>query len=348
MASRSEPAGLAGRAHPPGRSVAIGMHLDVSDGVARLTDGAGALWVEAAASDVRRDMPLGRLARKATFPDGTTFETPDADGFDAAFGQTDAHRLHAMERFGPWLIAVGIACLLGVFMIWRYALPAMVAAAVWGTPDVMLRQMDAGTITTLDRILLDDSALSRPEQADVAALHAAILERVDPGDLPATTLLFRSSGLGPNAFALPGGTVVVTDDLARMLADDPDAMAGVLAHELTHVTERHGLTALYRSLSLYIVIGLLAGDTGAVLDEVLLEGNVLLSLAGSRAAEREADDGAVRLMQDAGFDPEGLARFFDRIGEIAGDGNSWASTHPGSAERAETIRSQARGAEDGG
>nr|WP_275296976.1 M48 family metallopeptidase [Jannaschia sp. Os4] len=138
--------------------------------------------------------------------------------------------------------------------------------------------------------------------------------------------------------ALPGGTVIVTDELVRMLDDDADALAGVLAHEVAHVRERHGLHGLYRAVGLSVMVAVMAGETGPLLEEALLEGNVLLALAGTRAAEREADAGAVATIRAMGRDPEGLARFFDDMAARFGDGGGWSSTHPGSAERSATIR----------
>ncbi|CTQ49400.1 M48 family metallopeptidase [Jannaschia donghaensis] len=336
---------VAGRASPPGRSVSVPVTLSVDEGgMVHLRDVNDEIWRSAPVDDLRIDQPLARLDRKVTFPDGVLFQTPDHVGLDAALGRTRGHTLHGAEAFRPRLIAAIAATIVGIGLIWRFALPVLVAFAVWLTPDPMLRQMDAGTLLTLDRLLLNPSSLPAGRQAEIADMHAALLEQVDPRDVPSTTLLFRDAGkqVGPNAFALPGGTVVVTDELARLLQDDPDELAGVLAHEISHVTEDHGLKALYRSIALYVVVSLMAGDTGPILDEILLEGNVLLSLRGSRDAEREADARAIPILQGAGYNPEGLARFFDRLETMMGDGGGWASTHPGSGERAARIRNLAR------
>ncbi|MEM8851822.1 MAG: M48 family metallopeptidase [Pseudomonadota bacterium] len=342
VAPRSDDDLMPGRAYPPGRSVALDLHLRVRGRTVELVDAAGEVWRHVARTDLSVDAPLGRLDRKVTFPDGTVFETSAAEAFDRALGPHKAAMLHKAEAFHPRLIAVILASLLGAFAIWRLALPVLVAVAVWLTPDGLRRQIDTGQMAVMDRLLLDPTTLSEARQAEIAAIYADLADAVPEGDLPSRTLLFRASGIGPNAFALPGGTIVVIDDLARMLEDDPDAMAGVLAHELTHVTEQHGLRALYRALAIAVLVALVVGDTGPILEEAVLEGNILLALAGSRAAELEADAGGVALMQLAGYDPEGLARFFDRLSLFMGDGGGWMSTHPGSGDRAQAIRDLAR------
>ena len=153
------------------------------------------------------------------------------------------------------------------------------------------------------------------------------------------TLVFRSMPkVGPNAFALPGGTVVVTDQLVRSFPET-DVIAGVLGHEIAHVAEAHGLRQVYRSLGTYLLVALIVGDVGPILEDMLLEGGLLLSLSHSREHEREADRIGVMLAARAGYDPAAVARFFERMaaGKPA-SGPSWLSTHPATGERVLEIR----------
>jgi predicted Zn-dependent protease len=136
---------------------------------------------------------------------------------------------------------------------------------------------------------------------------------------------------------LPGGTVVITDQLVRAFKGD-DVVAGVLAHELGHVTGDHGLRQLYRSLGVFVLISLLAGDTGPILEDLLLEGGVLLSLSHSRDHERAADSFGLSLASDAGFEPSGLLKFFESLPDAEETRSGWMSTHPASGERTQAIR----------
>ena len=142
--------------------------------------------------------------------------------------------------------------------------------------------------------------------------------------------------VGTNAFALPGGTMVMTDELIREFPNE-DIIAGIIGHELGHVVEKHGLRRLYRSLGSYVLIALLAGDTGPMLKEILLEGNALLSLVYSRAQESAADGFGLTLSHRAGFDPAGLKVFFEKLGTEINDQVHWISTHPSHANRIEAI-----------
>ena len=146
-----------------------------------------------------------------------------------------------------------------------------------------------------------------------------------------------------NAFALPGGYVVLTHGLIRA-AESPEEVAGVLAHELGHVAHDHVTEAIYRTTAISMLVSLLVGDVtfgvaGAV-TEIAINGR------HSREAERAADRYAVELLNASGIDGGGLARFFERIAERAGGEDHPVfrilSTHPPTGERAEAVRAGAR------
>ena len=144
-----------------------------------------------------------------------------------------------------------------------------------------------------------------------------------------------------NAIALPGGQVLLFDGLVQQ-AESPEELAGVLAHEVGHVRERHVMTALLRQFGLSV---LLAGA-----DSGLTNGAVgLASMGYSRDAEREADDYARARMAQSDISPLGAASFFERMAkEHGGEDNSpallgWIASHPSSNERAKAYRDAAAG-----
>ncbi len=303
-----------------------------------ILDREGVVLGGAPLSQIEVDWPIGRQPRKLTLPDGTVFETDDHDAIGQIVGESNSTKLHRLEQFHPRLIAFVLACMVGVWVIYRYGLDILVAFAIWLTPPVLVAQIDKGTMATIDFQMAEASRLDANEQARVEDIFATLLPHIE--DVPDGTnfqLLFRDMpGMGPNAFALPGGTVVMTDAFIRDFPDE-DVLASVLGHEIGHVVERHGMRQLYRSLTVYILIALMAGDTGPFLEEILLEGNVLLSLSFSRAHERAADEFGVKLADRAGYDPAGLKIFFDEISKKFGEPPRWLSTHPGSKERAADI-----------
>ena len=134
-----------------------------------------------------------------------------------------------------------------------------------------------------------------------------------------------------NAFALPGGDIVVHRGLLRATRS-ADELAGVLAHEIQHVKLRHSLKGMIRSAGLGIVLSALMGDPGATLSGQAADR--LLTLKFSRDAEREADDRGFALLVERGIEPKGMVDFFATLAKQQdGAPPALLSTHPASAER---------------
>ena len=329
---------ISGRAFPAGSSRRLDAEIRICGLYAVLVDGGGAEIARGAVPDLNLQAPVGSAPRRLTFSDGTLFETEDFAGIAAIEGDRPGNRLHRAEAFRPHLVLIAAICLFGVWLLWRFALPVLVTLAIWMTPDAVITAIDRSTLKTIDFAMAEPTALSKAERDDASEVFDRLL-----AELPERMrrefrfgLEFRNMpGMGPNALALPGGTVVLTDAIVTQFPDE-DVLGSVLAHEIGHVVERHGMRQLYRSLGTYVMIALIAGDTGPILEDVLLEGNVLLSLSNSRAHERDADAFGIRLALKAGFDPAGLIAFFESV--PAGSDTNWWSTHPGTAERQEMIR----------
>lgn len=141
-----------------------------------------------------------------------------------------------------------------------------------------------------------------------------------------------------NAFALPGGIVVVNTGLINATRR-PEELAGVLAHESEHVELRHGLRQIAKQLGVSATLALLMGDVGASLGGRIAE--ELLSLRFTRASEQQADEKAVSLLVHASIDPTGLRDFFGRLANEPAP-PTLLSSHPTSAERQQLLASLIR------
>lgn len=145
----------------------------------------------------------------------------------------------------------------------------------------------------------------------------------------------------PNAFALPGGFVFVSDGLLRLCGDDRSAVAFVLAHEMGHVLRHHARDRVMADV-VFDVVGRRLPAAGQVVRQMLGKGY-------SREQEREADREALRLAEAAGFDPEGGVRALELLARGAPEATGpadYLSTHPRFDERIRTLR-EALGAAPG-
>ena len=136
-----------------------------------------------------------------------------------------------------------------------------------------------------------------------------------------------------NAFALPGGVVVVHAGLIRQ-ADSAGELAGVIAHEIAHVERRHALKNLVKNAGFGILLSVALGDMSG--STIAAWSGYLTQMKFSRDAEMDADREGVKRMVAAGIDPRYMLSFFSKMAEKEGKGASAMSvlaTHPSSQQR---------------
>jgi Zn-dependent protease with chaperone function len=117
-----------------------------------------------------------------------------------------------------------------------------------------------------------------------------------------------------NAFALPGGYVVIHSELL-LRAETADELLGVLAHEISHVTERHGTRSIIASAGAWLVFQAVIGDAGGMLTTLGSAAPFLLTQKYSRRFEFAADEQGYKLLEQAQIDAQGMVTFFKRIRE---------------------------------
>jgi predicted Zn-dependent protease len=176
----------------------------------------------------------------------------------------------------------------------------------------------------------------------IAALDKLVKPLIAAADLPIPINVEVIPSKIPNAFALPGGQLVVLDGILTKL-DGPDQLAGVIAHELGHVAHRDSMRRLVETAGVSILIGIVIGDfTGSTV--AVLVGKSLISAGHSREAEAAADAYGIELLLRLGRDPADLGKALARISEDgpALDGVlGWFSTHPMTAARIEALKAHA-------
>ena len=247
-------------------------------------------------------------------------------------------------RTSAWAVAAAGSAAAVVFVL----IPLLAAQLAALTPEPIKQRVGEIALPRLAAaVAFPDGGGGKAEfcgfPGGVSALET-LARRVTAGleSPPALRLVVVRADL-VNAFALPGGYVVLTYGLIRA-AESPEEVAGVLAHEVGHVAHDHATEAIYRTTAISMLVSLLVGDVtfgvaGAV-TELAINGR------HSREAERAADRFAVELLNASGIDGEGLVRFFERIaGRAGGEDHPLfriLSTHPPTRERAEEVRAIAR------
>jgi Zn-dependent protease with chaperone function len=191
------------------------------------------------------------------------------------------------------------------------------------------------TLRQLDLLLLSPSKLSLAERRGIDQIFASMKAKLPPEAIQ-PELIYRSSlSFGPNAFALPGNIVILLDEMVEF-ADDEDVIAGVLAHEIGHVTNQHAMRAVAQSAFIAIAVGLVFGIDDSFIEEITTLSTSLILSNQSRKFEFEADRVSLEILQQLGRNPESMARFFDKVAAECGEGctrPSFFDSHPRLGQR---------------
>ncbi len=294
-----------------GRSArARAVHVSLSDDELSICGDGIALRVPTSQVEWPERMRHGpRIAR---LPDGGSLQCHDAPAWDAwarAGGRGESWVVQAQQGW-RWVLAslFSLSVLLGSMYAW--GVPWLARAAVAATPLGLDRAIGESALQSLDQQWLRPSALPLETHQRLRAALDRATAGMPPRSVPAHRLEFRSGPIGPNAFALPGGTMVLTDALVELVQGDEAVIVGVLGHELGHVQQRHGLRLLMQAGAITALAGVVIGDFSSL----LASAPVLLGQASySRDAEREADAHAVAVLKAAGLSPAVMVAFFERV-----------------------------------
>jgi Zn-dependent protease with chaperone function len=296
-------------------------------------------------SGVRISAKLGSAPRLIYFADGAHCQINDHAGFDALLQQAGVVPHSLLSRLeNSWRHAL-VATLLSILVViasFYWGLPWAAHVASGRVPARLTLAMDQHFLGVVDNGLMQPSNLSRARKNKLRQRFDALNE-VEA--LPPHHLEFRSSPqIGANAFALPGGTVVVTDQLVALAKNDDEVLA-VLAHELGHVSERHPLRQLLQSSVVGLAMTWYLGDISSLLAAAP---TVLLETSYSRDFERRADRYAVSMLRMNGIAPTRLSDMLEKLEasqhqaskskEQASSIAQFFSTHPDTSERIRDIR----------
>ena len=311
------------------------------DGTQLLIDGEG----------IAQRVPLSRIQwpertrhgpRVAELPDGASLHCADAAAWDAfaqACGRGDGVVVRAQQSWRAVLASLA-GLVVVIVALYAWGIPMAAGAALALIPESADRAVGEVAMRSLDEQLMKPSALPIAEQQRLREAFARALAAQPTGSVPAHRIEFRKSRIGPNAFALPGGSIVMTDELVTLVEGDAAAITGVLGHELGHVKHRDGMRMLLQASAVGVLASAVVGDFNSLLAAVPV---VLGQSAYSRDAERRADAEAVRLLRDAGLSPAVMVGFFEKMAKANGDHTLGIaiSSHPADAERIRFFREAA-------
>lgn len=282
---------------------------------------------------VQLEAKLGDLPRRLDLPEGASclvdaaFELPDPSPPAPARVERWANELEI--RWLPALVAAALV----VTLLWGgivYGVPVLARVAAARMHPGVERQMGTQALATLDRVALEPSVLAAPRRDALTARFVTLAALAGGG--PYALEFRKSPAVGPNAFALPGGTVVLLDELVAAASDDE--IAAVLAHEIGHLHGRHTMRHVLQTSAAGVLVAAVVGDVLSLSSYAAALPAFVLDASYSRDFEREADAFGLALLDRAGIDRAHFVNFLTRMEkEHPSSVPGFLSTHPRADER---------------
>ena len=288
-------------------------------------------------ADIHVQAKLGSTKRLIDLPNGGKLEAVDISELEAAMpskANSFWRGMHYLENHLGWVL---VAMLLTVFAGWmflQFGVPKMAEYVAGMTPPTMEAKIGEQVLAGLDSqvgYFSPSNAEAKRKASIIAELNrlcSALKDTASKGapikTCPQYRLEFRDGGaIGANAFALPGGIMVLTDQLITLSKNDTEVVA-VLAHELGHVDQRHAFRQSLQGVLAGLILAAITGDVSSVASGLPA---ALMQMKYSREHETEADIFALNAMLAACLPPKTFADILQRLQtqDIEGENESETS-----------------------
>lgn len=322
-------------------------------------------------NDLKIESRLGNTPREITIHQQGLFVTHDNDGIDDLIHQFkygQRHNIHDpnskikpkqkvishnwLHRLESHLGIIALSVVVTITMMWglfTYGIPATARYIAFNLPEFTNQQFGS-SLNVLDKTLFDPSELNAERQAEIQALVAPYIAHyahLKP------KLTFRK-GMGANAFALPSGDIIFTDDFVKITQHDDELLA-VFFHELGHLHYKHMTRRALQDTMLTLVVIFITGDLDT-LDMLIGLPTLLADLAYSREFEREADRFAMQALGEHNIPLKSFANAMVHLENYYSEHNSekegseenikqekysrytdYLLTHPSTQERIDSV-----------
>ncbi|MGE5356619.1 MAG: M48 family metallopeptidase [Deltaproteobacteria bacterium] len=240
------------------------------------------------------------------------------------------------------IMIYGLVSLVGVLLLYLFVVAPWIAVKV---VNIIPKNQE---IVMGNKMFESISKFSSVDDEISASLNDFFNETGFKSEYP-VELVFIDEPL-VNAYAVPGGKIIVYDGLLKKM-DDWKQLAGLMAHELAHVEKRHSLKSLSRSLSIYIAVSVITTDLSGASTVLIDNAFKLNELSHSRSFEKEADNTGFDFMIENGIDPIGMIELFEELEKeeklIVNDKSKkilrYISTHPLTEDRIKSLKERIKG-----
>ncbi len=294
--------------------------------------------------DVRFSSRLGNSTRFMYLPDGSKCESNANDEIDALLRFHGAAKagawLHRLESRWTWVATAVVFTLAFLWASFEYGIPYLAERMAHALPIELEANLGRNSLEQLDSNFMKATRLTEVKREQVRALFQQLVAGLDLPVQPQLELR-RSKTLGANAFALPSGIVIITDEMVA-LVDNDQQLISVMAHELGHVEHRHIMRSILQNSVTALLAATLLGDVTSITGLAASIPTFLVQQRNSREFEREADRYAVLYLLSQGIPVSHFAQMLEKLNQEHSGSDSkksnYLSSHPATQERIDALK----------
>ena len=257
--------------------------------------------------------------------------------------------LKNLDKFRLKSVVIILLTIIVLVISYRFLFISFSSTLVYFFPYKWEQKIGEATYRTLSSTILEKTEIPEKRRTEIKEKSQKIFKHSELFKNPEIKFN-KSTILGPNALALPGGPIVITDGLIKLLKDD-ELILSVIAHEIGHIKERHSLQQIVEVAGLSSLAWMIFGLDESILEEIIFIGINVWSLKKSRDFEKNADLIALKLLEKTGMSKKSFIQAIERltnyycvatkieksvcINELK---SGWLSTHPSGAERLKYLK----------
>lgn len=287
--------------------------------------------------------PLARTARVIHFPGGARCETDDHEGVASLEEYLGKNKgLWFVNTLEHYWKTVGV-CFMGLIVfVWLFmtqGIPLVAERFSKGVPPGVTENISRKTLELLDEKYLATTELEQKRINEIETIFRGLSNEFNSGFNYRLELRNGDKGIGANAFALPSGIIIVTDELVK-LAENDQQLIGVLVHEIGHVEKRHALRSIFQNAGVFLIVSALVGDVASITSTAATLPTLLAETGYSRQFEKESDLFAGRYGIKQGWGTTPMIKMLQNLAKDEANfpGKSILSTHPDTAERVKCLQ----------
>ncbi|WP_416305631.1 M48 family metallopeptidase [Neptunicella sp. SCSIO 80796] len=274
---------------------------------------------------------IGNLPREVLMPDGDFLvfqSTPDVDSWLDGNGEG---RVSNMESSRHWIYLSLLLVPLSLYVIFGFVLPWMAVAMADYVPDSVKRVASRQTLNAMDRTILDASELAPEDKQRILQSFEALVSQIDTEHRQFHIYFRQSDVMGANAFALPDGSIIFTDDMIELVDKQQPILDAILLHEIGHVEHNHSMQMIAESLVATLTISYVFGDLSGAVESFMGIGSAVVQNQFSQEHEWDADNFALKQLKQLSRNPDDFAAAMQKLAELQPENSeaaAWFSSHP--------------------